>query len=159
MARKPRKARIDSATEAVAVMLKAAKEIEPPAHSPLDDDALAFWDDIIAARAKSEWNGHDLSCASDLANAMAQLVENRRKLRTEGEVVAPAGGKSFVNPRVAVVHGLHAQIKAARQSLNIHGRAAGEARDIAGRRARAKEIEDGNPLADEDLLARPTALQ
>lgn len=159
MARKPRKARIDSAAEAVAVMLKATRDIEPPAHSPLDDDALPFWDDIIAARAKSEWNGHDLSCASDLANAMAQLVENRRLLRQEGERTETSNGSPMANPRVSVVHGLHAQIKAARQSLNIHGRASGEARDVAKRRAQAKEIEDGNPLADEDLLARPTALQ
>ena len=154
-----RKQRIDSATAAVEVMVKAARDIQPPAHAPLDGDALPFWDDIIAARAKSEWSGHDLACASDLANAMAMLVENRRKLRIEGEVLAPEGGKEFANPRVAVVHGLHAQIKAARQSLNIHGRAAGEARDVGARRKQAKEIEAGSPLEDEDLLARPTVFQ
>lgn len=154
-----RKQRIDSATGAVAVMMKAAKRINPPAHAPLDDDALPFWNDIVAARAASEWNEHDLTCASDLANAMAQLVENRRLLRTEGEVLKPEGGKEFANPRVAVVHGLHAQVKAARQSLYIHGRANGRVEDVAKRRAQAKEIEDGNPLADEDLLASPTSLQ
>lgn len=150
-----RKQRIDSATGAVAVMMKAAKRINPPAHAPLDDDALPFWNDIVAARAASEWNEHDLTCASDLANAMAQLVENRRLLRTEGEVLKPEGGKEFANPRVAVVHGLHAQVKTARQSLYIHGRANGRVEDVAKRRTQAKEIEDGNPLADEDLLARP----
>ena len=156
MARKPRKARIDSATEAVAVMIKAAKEIQPPAHAPLDDDALPFWDDIIAARAKSEWNGHDLAIASDLSNAMAQLVENRRLLRKEGETTVSATGNPMASPRVSVVNGLHAQITAARQSLNIHGRAAGEARDVGARRKQAKEIEAANPLEDDDLLARPT---
>jgi len=156
---KARKARIDSSTEAVAVMLKAAREIEPPAHAPLDDDALPFWEDIIAARAKSEWTGHDLACASDLANAMAMLVKNRRELRVEGEVQANAAGTPMTNPRVSVVHGLHAQIKAARQSLNIHGRATGEARDVGPRRAKAKEIEAGSPLAGDDLLARPAIYQ
>lgn len=151
-----RKQRIDTVTGAVAVMLKAAKRINPPAHAPLDDDALPFWNEIIAARAASEWNDHDLSCASDLANAMAQLVENRRVLRVEGEVLKPEGGKEFANPRVSVVHGLHAQIKSARQSLYIHGRAAGEARDVSKRRSQAKDIEAGNPLEDDDLLARPT---
>lgn len=151
----PRKQRIDSATAAVEVMIRSAREIEPPLHAPLDDDAAPFWDDVIAARAKSEWNDHDLTVASDLANAMAQLVENRRKLRAEGEVLCPEGGKEFANPRVAVVHGLHAQIKGWRQSLSIHGRAAGEARDVGKRRAAAKDIEAANPLADEDLLARP----
>lgn len=159
MARQPRKARIDSTSEAVAVMIKAAKEIQPPAHAPLDKDALPFWDDIIAARAKSEWNGHDLAVASDLANTMAQLVENRRLLRKEGETTVTATGNPMASPRVAVVNGLHSQIKASRQSLNIHGRAAGEARDVAKRRAQTKEIEAGNPLAGDDLLARPDYYQ
>ena len=157
---KPRTARIDSATEAVAVMLNAAREIEPPAHAPLHDDAEPFWSEIIAARAKSEWNEHDLSMASDLANAMAQLVENRRKIREdEGEVLSTDKGSMYANPRVGVVHGLCAQIKAARQSLNIHGRAAGEARDVGVRRAAAREIEAGSPLAGDDLLARPDFYQ
>lgn len=151
----PRKQRIDSKTAQVEVMLKASRKIEAPAHSPLDADAGPFWDEIIAARAVSEWSDHDLACAADLANAMAQLVENRSKLRTEGEVQANAAGTPMTNPRVSVVHGLHAQIRAGRQSLYIHGRAAGEARDVGKRRAQAKEIEAGNPLAGDDLLARP----
>jgi hypothetical protein len=155
----PRKQRIDSATAAVEVMLKSTRRIEPPAHAPLDDDAGPFWDEVIAARAASEWNDHDLTCASDLANAMAQLVSNRRKLRQEGEVLTPDGGKEFANPRVAVVHGLHAQIRSARQSLYIHGRANGRVEDVAKRRAMAKEIEAGSPLAGDDLLARPAIYQ
>jgi hypothetical protein len=152
---KARKQRIDSTTAAVEVMVKATRTIEPPAHAPLDDDAGPFWLEIIKARALSEWTDHDLTCASDLANAMAALVDNRRKLRAEGEVQANAAGTPMTNPRVSVVHGLHAQIKSARQSLSIHGRAAGEARDVGKRRAQAKEIEAGNPLAGDDLLARP----
>lgn len=158
MSKGARKSRIDSTDAAVEVMVKAAKVIAPPAHAPLDDDAGPFWDDIIAARAKSEWSDHDLAYASDLANAMAQLVENRRKLREEGEVLTAEKGAKSANPRVAVVHGLHAQIKSGRQSLNIHGRAAGEARDVGRRRAQTKEIEGANPL-DDDLLARPATYQ
>ena len=154
-----RKQRIDSATAAVEVMVKAARDIQPPAHAPLEDDALPFWDDIIAARAKSEWSGHDLACASDLANAMAMLVEQRRILRKDGVTTVGPKGALMAHPRVSVVHGLHAQIKAARQSLNIHGRAAGEARDVGARRAQAKEIEAGSPLAGDDLLARPEVYQ
>lgn len=150
-----RKQRIDSTAAAVDVMLKSVRKIEPPAHAPVDDDAWPFWDEIISARALSEWNDHDLTCASDLANAMAARVDNRRKLRAEGEILANASGTAMTNPRVSVVHGLHAQIKAARQSLYIHGRANGRVEDVAKRRTQAKEIEAGNPLAGDDLLARP----
>lgn len=151
-----RKQRIDSVTAAVEVMTAAVRPIEPPAHAPLHDDAEPFWDEIIAARARSEWNPHDLAMASDLANAMAQLVENRRKIREEeGEVLETDKGTSYANPRVSVVHGLVAQIKSGRQTLNIHGRANGEARDVGARRRQAQAIEADNPLADDDLLARP----
>jgi hypothetical protein len=153
---KPRRGRIDSVTVAASVMLKSLRSINPPAHAPLDDDAGPFWQEIIDSRAVSEWSPHDLTCASDLANAMAQLVANRQKLRAEGEVLFTEKGSVYANPRVSVVHGLHAQIKSARQSLYIHGRASGEARDVAKRRAAAKDIEANNPLADDDLLARPT---
>lgn len=150
-----RKQRIDSATAAVEVMVAAVRDLEPPAHAPLHDDAGPFWDEIVVARAKAEWNDHDLSMASDLANAMAQLVENRRDLRDEGEVLENDKGTKYSNPRVSVVHGLTAQIKAARQSLSIHGRAAGEARDVGQRRRAAQQIEADSPLAGDDLLARP----
>lgn len=156
-----RKQRIDTTTGAVEVILKAARQLNPPPHAPLDEDALPFWNEIVAARATSEWSDHDLACASDLANTMAQLVENRRMLRAEGEVLVTEKGSMYANPRVSVVHGLHAQVKSARQSLNIHGRAAGEARDVARRRAQAKDIEAGSPLRDDDdgLLARPPTVQ
>ena len=151
-----RKQRIDSATAAVEVMVKAARDIQPPAHAPLHDDALPFWDDIISARARSEWNGHDLAVASDLANAMAMLVAERAELRKDGVTTVGPKGALMAHPRVSVVHGLTAQVKAARQSLNIHGRAAGEARDVGARRTAAKQIESASPLADDDgLLARP----
>lgn len=153
----PRKQRIDSIAAGVAVMVKATRSLDPPAHAPLDDDAKPFWSEIIAAKAKSEWNDHELTCASDLANAMAALVENRRRLRDEGEVLTSGGGNPMSNPRVAVVHGLHAQIKSARQSLYIHGRT-GRVEDVAKRRSMAKEIEAGSPLAGDDLLARPDVM-
>lgn len=153
MSRAP-KTRIDTATAAVEVMRLASRAIEPPDHAPLHPGALPFWTEIIATKARSEWTPVDLICASDLANAMAQLVENRRKLREEGEVLKNDKGAVRPNPRVAVVHGLHAQVKAARQALSIHGRAMGEARDVARRRAAAKEIEEGATL-DDPLLAKP----
>lgn len=155
---RPRKQRIDSTAAAVEVMLKSTRSLDPPSHAPLYPGAEPFWSEIIAARARSEWNDHDLTYASDLANAMLVLVENRDALRNEGPVIVNANGNPTTNPLVAVVHGLHAQIKSARQSLSIHGRSAGEPREVIKRRAQAKEIEAGNPLEGNDLLARPDVI-
>jgi hypothetical protein len=155
MARKPR---VDSTAVAVQIMIKSTRDLQPPEHAPLVRGAEPFWNEILEAKARSEWNDHDLSCASDLANAMALLVENRRKLVDEGEILANAAGTAMVNPRVSVVHGLHAQIKSARQSLCIHGQGAAKTKDVQRHRAEAKKIEAGNPLEGNDLLARPDVI-
>ena len=131
--------------------------IEPPAHAPLHTDAAPFWPDIVAQRSREEWTPHDLAFAADLANTMAQLADNRRRLRTEGEVSKSAGGSPMTNPRVGVVNSLHAQVKAARQSLGLHSAAKGDHRDTLKRRAHAKALDDiADDVATDDLLAKPT---
>lgn len=152
-----KKARIDSVAAQVAIMAQCRSPIEPPAHVPLEPDALAFWTDIIASRSREEWAAHDMTFAADLANTMAQLALNRRTLRKEGETTVSAGGNAMTNPRVGVVNSLHAQVKAARQSLGLHSAAQGDQRDILKRRAHAKALDDAaDDAAADTLLARPS---
>jgi len=152
-----KKQRIDSVAAQVAIMTNSRAPIEPPAHVPLEPDAHGFWLGIVAARSREEWAAHDLTFAADLANAMAMLAANRRKLREEGETSVSAGGNPMTNPRVGVVNSLHAQVKAARQSLGLHSAAQGDQRDVLKRRSRAQEIEDAaDDAAGQDLLARPS---
>jgi hypothetical protein len=62
---KTRKARIDSASEAVRVMSAAAKTIAPPSNVPLDESDLPFFASVIAEFARSEWTAHQLELAGD----------------------------------------------------------------------------------------------
>lgn len=150
-----RKARIDSAEEAVRVMAKAATEIEPPANVPLDDEDRPFFYNVIAEYARSEWTSHQLEIAAMLARTMADLTREQRMLREEGGVAYSDKGTPVVNPRKSIVQMHASAILSFRRSLSLHARAqAGEARDVAQRRAAAKGIESDNPLED-DLLARP----
>lgn len=150
-----RKARIDSATEAVRVMAKAASEIAPPENVPLDEDDIPFFENVIAEYARSEWTAHQLEIAAMLARTMADLVREQKLLRDEGGVSYSEKGTPVANPRKSIVQMHASSILSFRRSLALHARAqAGEARDIGKRRAAAKNIEDGNPLED-DLLARP----
>lgn len=152
--------RIDSAAAQVAIMANSRAPIEPPAHVPLEPDAVEFWAGIIAARSREEWAAHDLTFAADLANTMAMLAANRKALRTEGETTTSAGGNPMTNPRMGVVNSLHAQVKASRQSLGLHSAAKGDQRDILRRRSRAQEIEGAaDDAAGQDLLARPPSIQ
>ena len=150
-----RKARIDSATEAVRVMAKAAAPIVPPANVPLDDTDLPFFVNVVAEFARSEWSEHQLEIAAMLARTMADLVKEQDLLRTEGGVAYSMKGTPVANPRKSVVAMYATSILSFRRSLSLHARAqGGEARDVAKRRGATKVIEGSNPLED-DLLARP----
>lgn len=150
-----RKARIDSATEAVRVMAKAVTEIEPPDNVPLEDGDVPFFRSVIAEYARSEWSVHQLEIAAMLARTMADLTREQMLLREEGGVAYSEKGTPVANPRKSIVQMHASSILSFRRSLSLHARAqAGEARDVAKRRGAAKDIEGDNPLED-DLLARP----
>ncbi len=150
-----RRARIDSASEAVRVMAKATVEIVPPENVPLDGEDLPFFRNVIAEYARSEWSAHQLELAAMLARTMADLVREQKLLREEGGVAHSEKGTPVANPRKSIVQMHASSILSFRRSLSLHARAqAGEARDVAKRRGAAKQIEDDNPL-EGDLLARP----
>lgn len=150
-----RKARIDSADEAVRVMAKATKEVTPPENVPLDACDMPFFYNVIAEYARSEWSSHQLEIAAMLARTMADLTREQMLLREEGGVAYSEKGTPVANPRKSIVQMHASSILSFRRSLSLHARAqSGEARDVAKRRGSAKNIESDNPLED-DLLARP----
>jgi len=150
-----RKARIDSAAEAVRIMSRAATEIVPPSNVELDESDMPFFASVIAEFARSEWTAHQLELAAMLARTMADLHREQKMLREEGSVVYSERGTPVVNPRKSVVQMHASTILSFRRSLALHARAqGGDARDIAKRRAAAKAIEANNPL-DDELLAKP----
>ncbi|PDS67892.1 terminase small subunit [Rhizobium phaseoli] len=150
-----RRARIDSAAEAVRVMAKATADILPPDNVPLDEEDLPFFRNVISEYARSDWSAHQLELAAMLARTMADLTREQKLLRDEGGVAYSEKGTPVANPRKSIVQMHASSILSFRRSLSLHARAqAGEARDVAKRRGAAKEIEGDNPLGD-DLLARP----
>ncbi|MBX5256031.1 MULTISPECIES: terminase small subunit [unclassified Rhizobium] len=150
-----RKARIDSAAEAVRVMAKATADILPPDNVPLDEEDLPFFRNVISEYARSDWSAHQLELAAMLARNMADLTREQKLLRDEGGVAYSEKGTPVANPRKSIVQMHASSILSFRRSLSLHARAqAGEARDVAKRRGAAKAIEGDNPLED-DLLARP----
>lgn len=150
-----RKSRIDSASEVVRVMGKAAQEIKYPENVPLGAEDVPFFENVIAEYARSEWSAHQLEIAAMLARTMADLVREQDLLRAEGGIAYSEKGTPVANPRKSIVQMHASSILSFRRSLSLHARAqAGESRDVAKRRSATKEIEDGNPL-DDNLLARP----
>ena len=128
--------RIDSATAAVEVMQAALKEIVPPDCVLLADGDKPFWEAVIDARPKVEWNEADLITAAQLAKTLARI-----------EITTAIGDWDKLN-RLAL---------AMRRSLGLDVRGKdGRASNVANRREKAREIERDNPMANDDLLARPS---
>jgi hypothetical protein len=153
----PRRKRIDSTTAAVEVMKRAMRPIVPPAHIPLSDEKMPFWESVIAEMARSEWSPHQLEMAALLAQNLFKVVKLEQMLEADGPVLHTERGP-IPHPVVAQINSLHGVILRQRASLQIQGRAQrGEARDAGKRRAHTLAIEEANPLVD-DLLARPTDL-
>ena len=148
MTRKPRSDSVSAALE----VASALKKMSPPDSVPLELSDVGFWNNIIAMRPNVQWNAHDLEFAAFLARAMGQLEIEQRKFRKEGTLIKTDKGTPMVNPRVSVVHGLHAQIKGYRQSLGLHDRGQnGEQRDAEKRRNAFFEIEAGLTSGGDDM--------
>lgn len=122
-----RKKRIDSATAAVEVMQAALTEITVPDCVLLADTDRPFWDAVIAARTKAEWNNADLITAGQLAKTLAKI-----------ETTTDVGEWDKLN-RLAL---------AMRRSLGLDVRASQRGADAASRREKAFEIERQAPRRD-----------
>lgn len=149
-----RKQRIDSATAAVRTMAGALADLQPPAHVSVPDGARPFWRAIIHARPREDWEAAPalINAAANLAWTQWQIDQMRRMLDgsipiSDGLAAAQLGTGLLKMQRLEMGY---------LRVLQQHGRAVdGEARDVAARRAAAKEIIRDNPLND-DLLARPS---
>ncbi len=143
---KPRKARTDSVDNLIRLATAANEELAPPAHVPLTDASLPFWESIMAEMAVADWSPHRRELAVLLARVMASLEENQRKLREEGTVVADANGIPRANPRMKVVNGQLSQVLALRRSLALTGRA------MAGGSQKAAHQREANRAAERRFL-------
>ncbi len=149
-----RRQRVDSNAAAVKIMQGTTRQIQPPAHVPLEACDWPFFENVIEEFARSEWTEHQIELAAMLARTMANLESEQRLLRQEGFTAKSERGTPVANPRASIVKGLAGDILSIRRSLSLHARAQkGEARDVAKRENQAKAIEAD--LGD-DLLARPS---
>ena len=148
-----RKARVDSAAEAVRIMAGARRELIPPSHVPLDDMDWPYWHSVVAEFARAEWTEHQLELAAMLARTMANLEQEQRSLRAEGFIAVRENGTTVENPRARAVKSLTGDILSLRRSLALHARArSGDNRDAAKQRDMGRDVET---QTDDDLLAAP----
>lgn len=152
-----RKTRSDSATAAINAAKNAASpELRPPDHVQLSASAEPYFADIVRARAREEWNEHQLTIAAQLAECMVEQEEVRTELLLEGRVLVNERGTKVANPLVSISEQLARRQMALGRSLQMIGRATGDPRtptkgrklEAGARRLRA-EVEQ----EEDDLLA------
>lgn len=149
-----KRAPITAPSEAVRIMQGATKELNPPAHVPLDDMDWPYWHSVVAEFARAEWTEHQLELAAMLARTMANLESEQRSLRSEGFIATRENGTTVENPRARAVKSLTGDILSLRRSLALHARAkSGDSRTDAQRRDTARGME---ATSDDELLASPS---
>lgn len=150
-----KRVRSDSAASAVKAMVNAAlPQLELPGHVKLRDGDRPFWDGVLRARARDEWTEADLVVAAQLARCQADIELEQQMLTAEGSVVENMKGTQIMNPRVTVLEQLSRREMALMRTLRMGGRIAGDARDLAGKRAIERKAHQVRAeLEDDDLLA------
>lgn len=151
-----RQARSDSADATVrAAKNVAAGPLRPPAHVQLSANAEPYFLDIVCARAREEWNPHQLTIAAQMAECMVEQEEVRAELLLDGRVLTNERGTKVANPLVSISEQLARRQMALGRSLQMIGRAIGDPR----KPTKQRELENrARGLADEvaqedDLLA------
>lgn len=143
------KSDINSANGAVRAMQAAiAGVFMPPAEAKLTDADMVYWNAIVRARAREEWDDNQLQVASQLARTRRQIQEQEESLAAEGMVVVNDRGTQICNPRVSVVEQLTRRQMALMRSLQVNatastGQAAhNQAKRSAEKNARAQAQDD-----------------
>lgn len=159
----PRQMRSDSAAAALEAAKNAvAPDLRPPAHVQISADAEPYYTDIVRARARNEWNPHQLTIAAQLAECMAEQRDVAAELVLEGRVIINGRGTKVANPLVGILEQLARRQMALGRSLQMIGRAIGDPRKPTMQRELEKNARDlatqvgaeGEDVeADDNLLA------
>src|SRR5262245_24807838 len=94
-----------------------AEPIKPP--WPLTPAQRPIWREIVAARARDEWQPVDLRFAWELAAVVARLHAEDARLAEEGSILDGRYGAK-INPRDGIVRGLSRRAVWLATYLRVH---------------------------------------
>ncbi|MCX7283911.1 MAG: hypothetical protein NTX28_07680 [Novosphingobium sp.] len=133
----------------------ASPDLRPPAHVQLSANAEPYFADIVRARAREEWNEHQLTVAAQMAECMVDQDEVRAELLLEGRVTMNERGTRVANPLVSISEQLARRQMALGRSLQMIGRATGDPRAPTAKRkleAGARKLRDEVEQEEDSLL-------
>ena len=141
-------------------VLKAAQAAASPLpklpdHVKLNKDDLPFFEAILRARARDEWDEVSVVLAAQLARCQRSIEEEAAKLEAEGSVIENQRGTPVMNPRHSVLEQLSRREMAVMRSLRLTGAVTGDGRDLEKNRKLQRQAEGlkDELMDDEGLLA------
>lgn len=135
--------KVDTIKGQVELAQNVNKIHDVPAHVPIPDGAMPFWESIVRARAYSSWNDHDLEIAAMRARTMYQIEETQKLLDEEGSVIINAKGTPIMNPRHSVLEQLTRKAVALSRITQTHAQATqGDSKDQKKKNTAQKEMRD-----------------
>lgn len=97
----------NSASGAVSAVQNAiAGVFAPPVECKLEKRDLVYWNAIVRARSREEWNENELQVAAQLARTRRQIQDNEDLLEEEGPVLVNDRGTQIANPRFSIIEQL-----------------------------------------------------
>jgi hypothetical protein len=122
-----------------------------PASVTLRECDEPFWEAVIKARSRAEWNECDLVLAAQLARSMADIEALDRDLHAEGFIIYSASGVPKINKKLDVSSQIFARQMAIMRSLQIAGSSRNRIRDVERQRELEKNFLD---FDGDGLIAR-----
>jgi len=131
-----------------------AKPFEPPEHVRLQPHEMPFWESVVCARARENWDVADLELAANLARCKSDIEIQQRMLRLEGAVIKNKKDTPIANPRFAVMEVLTRRAIALSRVLQVNAAAKnGDARDSAAALAAERQARKAVKGAKEEAPA------
>lgn len=144
----------DTASGAIAAMLDASLAMpDVPKHVRLREGDLPFWNDVLRARARSEWSDADLVVAAQLARCMADIEREQSTLDSEGTIVENDRGTMVTNPRFRAINELKQSQLATFRALTLNANAKTDSRVVGSQRKTFNDaVTAKGQVQDEDAL-------
>jgi hypothetical protein len=148
---------VTSTSSQIEIMRKAQRSLEPPSFVKLRPEHRPFWDAVIDARPRSEWDNLGLAQAARVAWLMGSVEVLRADLHAEGLVLTDGNGRDYLNPKDKLILDFERLIMAHLRFWQLGGQHLhGSSALAAKRRAMVHEIESAvDDEEDDDLIPRP----
>ncbi|WP_291810852.1 P27 family phage terminase small subunit [Limnobacter sp.] len=130
-----------------------AGTFQPPKETPLSEKDLPFWNAIVRARAREEWDENTLQVAAQLARTRRMIEESEKLLELEGAIISNDRGTPIKNPLFSVIEDLTRRQMALMRSLQVTATAtAGQGIHNKPKRNAEKNARAANSQTDDSLL-------